>query len=88
MIHSDVIVNSPISSKNAAKVVLAAGKYSAKVWIEKDDKTANAKSLLGVISLNVKAGTAIRIYADGVDEQSAVYGLSSLIENDFKEEIV
>ena len=46
----------------------------------------NAKSLLGILSLGIVGGTAIRIIADGADEQVAVEGLIDLVDSGFSED--
>ena len=49
------------------------------MWIENSDRRANAKSLLGVLSLGITKGKEITIIADGADEKEAVDGLVDLI---------
>ena len=56
--------------------------YKSSVWIENSDRRANAKSLLGVLSLGITKGKEITIIADGVDEKEAVDGLVDLILSD------
>ena len=51
--------------------------------VEREERRVNAKSLLGVLSLGIVGGTAIRIIADGTDEEVAVNALVELIESDF-----
>lgn len=60
-------------------------KFRASVWIEKEERRVNAKSLLGVLSLGVVGGDAIRIIADGQDEKDAVKALSDLVNSGFTE---
>ena len=55
------------------------------IWVEKDERRVNAKSLLGVLSLGIVGGTTIRIIADGADEEQAVSGLVKLVESGFAE---
>ena len=59
-----------------------ASSYKSSVWVEKDDCRVNAKSLLGVLSLGITKGTAIKIEADGSDEEAAVDTLADLIDLD------
>ena len=51
----------------------------------KEERRVNAKSLLGVLSLGIVKGTAVKIIADGVDEEEAIETLSALIDSDFSE---
>ena len=55
------------------------------VWIEKDERRVNAKSLLGVLSLGIVKGTTVTLVADGADEQEAIDTLTALINSDFSE---
>ena len=62
-----------------------ANEFKSSVWIEKDERRVNAKSLLGVLSLGIIKGTTINIIAEGGDEQAAVDTLCSLISTDFSD---
>ena len=58
----------------------------ATFFIQKEERRVNAKSLLGILSLGIVGGTAIRIIADGADEQVAVDSLVELVESGFSDE--
>ncbi len=60
-----------------------ANEYRSSIWVEKEERRVNAKSLLGVLSLGIVGGTTIKIIADGPDEQQAVEGLVKLVESGF-----
>ncbi len=60
-----------------------ANEFKSGIWIEKDDRKVNAKSLLGVLSMGIVEGTAINIIADGEDETAAVDALCKLVESGF-----
>ena len=62
-----------------------ANEYKSSIWVEKEERRVNAKSLLGVLSLGIVGGTNIRIIADGSDEELAVNGLVALVESGFAE---
>ena len=62
-----------------------ANSFVSSIWIEKSDKRANAKSLLGVLSLGIIKGDTITLLADGDDEQAAVDGLVDLIMTGFND---
>ena len=59
--------------------------FKRSIWVEKEERRVNAKSLLGVLSLGIMGGTDIRIIADGSDEEAAVEGLVSLVKSGFTE---
>ena len=60
-----------------------ANEYKSYIWIEKEERRVNAKSLLGVLSLGIIGGTIIKVIADGPDEEEAVEGLVKLVESGF-----
>ncbi len=62
-----------------------ANEFKCSVWIEKDERRVNAKSLLGVLSLGIIKGMTINVVADGKDEEQAVETLCELISRDFAE---
>ena len=55
------------------------------IWVEKDDRRVNAKSLLGVLSLGIVKGTTITLIADSADEKEAVGALVDLVKDNFGE---
>jgi phosphocarrier protein len=87
MISRDVtIVNSSgLHARPATFFIQKANSYKSTIWVEKDDRRVNAKSLLGVLSLGVAKGMTITLIADGSDEQSALDGLANLAESGFAE---
>lgn len=61
--------------------VQKANSYKSTLWVQKDDRRVNAKSLLGVLSLGIAKGAEITLIADGPDEEEALEGLYNLIQN-------
>ena len=74
-----------LHSRPATFFIQKANEYKASVWVEKEERRVNAKSLLGVLSLGIVGGTTIKIIADGADEQEAVDALVKLVETGFAE---
>ena len=74
-----------LHARPATFFIQKANEYKSTVWVEKDERKVNAKSLLGVLSLGIIGGTTITIYADGSDETDAVDGLVALVESGFAE---
>ncbi len=87
MCVKDVLVQNQVGlhARPATFFIQKANGYKSSIWVEKEDRRANAKSLLGVLSLGIVGGTAIRIIADGADEEEAVAGLVELVESGFSE---
>lgn len=74
-----------LHARPATFFIQKANEYKASIWVEKDERRVNAKSLLGVLSLGIVGGTTIKIIADGSDETDAVEGLVQLVESGFSE---
>lgn len=74
-----------LHARPATFFIQKANEYKSSIWVEKEERRVNAKSLLGILSLGIVGGTNIRIIADGADEQLAVDGLIKLIESGFEE---
>ena len=74
-----------LHARPATFFIQKVNEFKSSVWVEKDERRVNAKSLLGVLSLGIVGGTTIRIMADGSDEEQAVDGLVKLVESGFAE---
>ena len=74
-----------LHARPATFFIQKANEYKATIWVEKEERRVNAKSLLGVLSLGIIGGTTIKIIADGSDETDAVEGLAALVESGFAE---
>lgn len=87
MITKEVVINNQVGlhARPATFFIQKANEFKSSIWIEKDERRVNAKSLLGVLSLGIVKGTAINIIADGSDENEAIKTLSELIDSDFSE---
>ena len=74
-----------LHARPATFFIQKANEFKSSIWVEKDERRVNAKSLLGVLSLGIVGGTSIDIIADGSDEQEAVDSLVALVESGFAE---
>ena len=83
MYLKDVTVKNQVGlhARPATFFIQKANEFKSSVWVEKEERRVNAKSLLGVLSLGIVGGTNIRIIADGVDEQAAVDSLVTVVES-------
>ena len=77
--------NVGLHARPATFFVQKANCYKCSIWVEKDDRKVNAKSLLGVLSLGIAKGMTITLIADGQDEDAALDGLTALINSGFAE---
>ena len=64
-----------LHARPAALFVQEANKFSSEVFVEKDDKKVNAKSIMGIMSLAISSGTEVTISEDGSDAEQAVTAL-------------
>lgn len=87
MCVKDVVIHNQVGlhARPATFFIQKANEYKSSIWVEKDERKVNAKSLLGVLSLGIVGGTAIKIIADGIDADQAINGLVSLVESGFAE---
>ena len=87
MISRNITIKNSVGlyARPATFFIQKANTFKSSIWIQKDDRRVNAKSLLGVLSLGIVKGTEISLIADGADEAEAVEGLAALIEGEFKE---
>lgn len=69
-----------LHSKPATYFVKKANEYKSSIMIYKDVECANAKSLLGILSLGIMGNDEIKISANGTDEEQAVESLVELLE--------
>ena len=70
-------------ARPATYFIQKANEFKSSIWVEKDERRVNAKSLLGILSLGISGNTTITIIADGDDEKEAVDALVELIDSGF-----
>lgn len=87
MYSHEAIVNNQVGlhARPATFFIQKANEFKASIWVEREERKVNAKSLLGVLSLGIVKGTAINLIADGSDEKEAIDALVNLISSDFAE---
>lgn len=87
MYMKEAVVNNQVGlhARPATFFIQKANEFKSSIWVEKDERRVNAKSLLGVLSLGIVKGTAINLIADGADEKDAVEALVELISTNFSE---
>ena len=87
MCVKEVLVQNQVGlhARPATFFIQKANEFKSSLWVEKEERRVNAKSLLGVLSLGIVGGTTIRIIADGTDEEEAVNSLVELVQSGFTE---
>lgn len=71
-----------LHARPAALFVQEANKFSSEVFVEKEGKKVNAKSIMGIMSLAISTNTEIYISAEGSDEEQAVNALVNLVSKE------
>ncbi len=87
MFSKEIEVLNPegLHARPATFFIHKANTFKSSIWVENGDRRANAKSLLGVLSLGIAKQTVINLIADGSDEEAAVNELAALIATGFAE---
>ena len=76
----EVLLKSGLQARPAALFVQEATRFNSDVFLEKDGKRVNAKSIMGLMSLAVSSGATISLIVDGKDEEEAITTLQAFIE--------
>ena len=87
MITREVSITNKVGlhARPATFFIQKANSYRSVMWVEKDERRVNAKSLLGILSLGISQGMNITLIADGQDENEAVEGLAEIINSGLAE---
>ena len=80
MFTQEVTVNNEVGlhARPATYFIQKANEFKSGIWVEKEERRVNAKSLLGVLSLGIVKGTTITLIADGPDAKEAVEAISDM----------
>ncbi len=78
----EIKLKTGLQARPAALFVQEANRYSSEIFLEKDGKKVNAKSIMGLMSLAAGVGSVITLSASGSDEKEAVEGLAKFVENE------
>ena len=84
MYSKEVLVRceSGLHNKQATYFVQKANDFNCSIWLESGSRKMNAKSLLGMMSLDIATGCTVNLIADGADAQEAVTALEALLQRD------
>jgi len=88
MQHREVeIINKlGLHARASAKIAKLAGRFQSAVWLSRNDRKVNAKSIMGVMMLAANKGSTIDIETIGSDETEAMLALVNLIGDHFGED--
>ena len=87
MYSQEAVVNNQVGlhARPATFFIQKANEFKSSIWVEREDRKVNAKSLLGVLSLGIEKDNTIVLQAEGVDEVEAIEGLSQLLIDGFND---
>ena len=86
LVDTTIINKLGLHARASAKLTQLASKFKSDVFISKNGRKANAKSIMGVMMLAAASGSTITIETSGEDEQLAIDAIIALIEQKFGEE--
>ncbi len=83
--EAQIINKLGLHARASAKVTQLASQFPCEVWLSRNGRRVNAKSIMGVMMLAAAKGSTINIETDGEKEQEAMAALVALINNYFGE---
>lgn len=83
--EAEIVNKLGLHARAAAKLTQVAGGFASEVWLSRNGRRVNAKSIMGVMMLAAGKGSRITIEADGADAEGALAALAQLIANRFGE---
>lgn len=81
----EIINKLGLHARASTKFTQTASQFKSEVWVEKNGRRVNAKSIMGVMMLAAAKGSTIDIEATGPDEEEALAALQALVNNYFGE---
>lgn len=78
----EVRLKTGLQARPAALFVQEANRYSSDIFLEKDGKKVNAKSIMGLMSLAISTGSVVTLIAEGHDESEALEVLSQYVKQE------
>jgi len=88
VVETQVVITNRVGlhARPARLLVQSAAQFQARIQIQVGEKSANARSIVGVLKLGATLGDTLHIRAEGEDAQEAVRALADLIQRKFDEE--
>ena len=83
--EAEIINKLGLHARASAKLTQLAGQFASEIWVARNGKRVNAKSIMGVMMLAAAKGSTVSIETDGPDETNAMTAITTLIANYFEE---
>lgn len=84
--EAEIVNKLGLHARAAAKLTQTANEFAAEVWLSRNGRRVNAKSIMGVMMLAAGQGSRITIDADGADAEAAIAAILNLIAGKFGEQ--
>ena len=81
----EIINKLGLHARASARLTQVAGRFGADVWLSRNGRRVNAKSIMGVMMLAAAKGTTVVVETDGPDEHEAMQAIEKLVANRFDE---
>lgn len=81
----EIINKLGLHARASAKLTETAARYKSDVWVSRNGRRVNAKSIMGVMMLAAAKGSRIMIETEGPDEQDAIAAIATLVATRFGE---
>lgn len=78
----EVKIKPGLQARQAALFVQEANRFEADIFLKKDERQVNAKSIMGIMSLAIARGTAVTLIANGSDEEQAIESLAAIVQTE------
>jgi phosphocarrier protein HPr len=82
----EIINKLGLHARASAKLTQVAGRFEADVWLSRNGRRVNAKSIMGVMMLAAAKGTTVLVETEGADEEAAMRAVEALVAKRFDEE--
>jgi phosphocarrier protein len=83
--EAEIINKLGLHARASAKLTQVAGRFQASVWVGRNGRRVNAKSIMGVMMLAAAMGSKVMVETDGPDERQAMDAVTGLIAARFEE---
>ena len=83
--EAEIVNKLGLHARASAKLTQLAGQFTSEIWVARNGKRVNAKSIMGVMMLAAAKGSSISIETNGADEEAAMTALTGLIADCFGE---
>ncbi|MCM3758739.1 HPr family phosphocarrier protein [Sporosarcina aquimarina] len=77
---AEVKIKPGLQARQAALFVQVANRYTSDLYVKRDERQVNAKSIMGVMSLAIAQGSTVTLIAEGIDEEQAAESLAAFVQ--------